>query len=91
MIHQEVRRSSGGSSSAMRIPNPIVTAEVPSGRVRPRSKIRRRLKRPCTTTNAVNVPTVNAIAVAAVAKTKEVLNAVAAEAGSWGTRSVSAR
>ncbi len=64
------------------MPNPIVTAEVPSGSVKPRSKRERTPRLPCTICREVRIPIARAMQVATVAKTSELRIALSAVAGS---------
>ncbi len=72
----EVRRSTG-TSSATRKPNPIVTADVPSGSMSTTSNHRERAPRPLATIVADARPTATATAAATSANTVELTTASA--------------
>ena len=90
----DVRMSIGGRLSTSRKPRPTVTAEVPSGRVKPMSKTRpmwRLPPRPARiTTSAAAPPTAKARAAAGAANMSEFPNAANAVSGSRLTLSAMA-
>ena len=73
-IHQDARQSTGDSSNVIRIPKPIVTADVAIGSISPVSRIRPP-RRHATMASAASAPSATATTVATAAIRSDVSSA----------------